>query len=422
MRDCPDPARAPAHIRAHGRALRLPALALMLALGATAAWAQTAAVPDAAVPPTPVTAAGPDAAASGTPLAASAERGATLPPPGFVAPAEPRTDDTNGQRAKSQPGNNAPFWRAVRESGVNKGISSLPGAEQGVLIQEFVQYPGSRLTNAGEAWRQVRNNWIIPYGGALFLIVLLALALFYWRMGKMGGHLPDVGGRKIQRFTFFEQAAHFSVAASFVVLEISGLVMAFGKHLLLPLIGGPLFGWLTYALKTAHNLVGPLFAVALVIFIFTYLRDNLPRLHDLKWISRPQGMLTGHEEPSGKFNAGEKMIFWGGVIFMGITVATSGIVLDKLVPGMSYVRGDMQIAQMVHSLSSMVMMAMFLIHMYMGTIGLDGAYKAMHTGYVDEAWAKEHHGLWYDDIKAGRIPAQRTPAAAPPVGRASPQA
>ena len=102
---------------------------------------------------------------------------ASGPPAGFVAPAEPRPDDTNAQRAKSQPGNNAPFWRAVRESGVDKGISNLPGAEKGVLIQEFVQYPGSRLTNAGEAWRQVRNDWIIPYGGALVVITLLAICM-----------------------------------------------------------------------------------------------------------------------------------------------------------------------------------------------------------------------------------------------------
>ena len=100
-------------------------------------------------------------------LAASAANG---PPPGFVAPPEPKADETNAQRAKSQPGNNAPFWRGVRESGIEKGTSNLPGTDKGVLIQEFTQYPGSRLTNAGEAWRQVRNQWIIPYGGALFLI------------------------------------------------------------------------------------------------------------------------------------------------------------------------------------------------------------------------------------------------------------
>src|SRR4051812_34807070 len=98
------------------------------------------------------------------------------PPAGFVAPAEPQADETNAQRAKTQPGNNAPFWRAVRESGHQPGVSSLPGVEKGTLIQEFVQYPGSSFTTAGEAWRQVRNRWLIPYGGSLILIVVAAIA------------------------------------------------------------------------------------------------------------------------------------------------------------------------------------------------------------------------------------------------------
>ena len=107
------------------------------------------------------------------------------PPPGFVAPREPQPGETNADRAKSQPGNNAPFWRAVRESGQREGTSTLPGAEKGVLIQEFVQYPGARLTNAGEAWRQVRNKWIIPYGGSLILIDMKAHTTFAYVMNKM---------------------------------------------------------------------------------------------------------------------------------------------------------------------------------------------------------------------------------------------
>ena len=95
----------------------------------------------------------------------------------------PRPTRRNAERAKTQPGNNAPFWRAVRESGTQPGYTNLPGAEKGMLIQPFVQYPGSRFTTAGEAWRQVRNQWIIPYGGALLLIAVLALGLFYWRTG-----------------------------------------------------------------------------------------------------------------------------------------------------------------------------------------------------------------------------------------------
>ncbi|MCZ8253129.1 MAG: formate dehydrogenase subunit gamma [Hylemonella sp.] len=320
---------------------------------------------------------------------------------------------TNAERAQVQPGNNAPMWRAVG-AGVT-GYSSLPrheAPEAGNLIQPFVQYPGSMLTNAGEAWRQVRNHWIIPYGGALLLIALGAVALFYWRKGTMQLHGAETG-RKIERFTAFERAAHWANAIAFVILAVSGIVMAFGKYFLHPIIGGTLFGWLTYVLKNLHNFAGPVFAVSLVIVIATFIKDNLPRKEDITWLVKGGGLLSGQEIPSHRFNAGEKVLFWGGVFFLGLIVVASGLVLDKLVPGLEYLRGEMQIAHMIHAVATVLMMAMFIGHIYMGTVGMAGAYDAMKTGYVDETWAKEHHELWYDDIKAGKIPAQRSQPAAP---------
>ncbi len=318
-------------------------------------------------------------------------------------------EQTNGERMKVQQGNNAPMWRQVG-AGVT-GYSSLPKSqapEAGNLIQPFVQYPGSRLTNAGEAWRQVRNNWIIPYGGALLLIVVGALGLFYWRKGSLPLHSPETG-RKIERFTPFERSAHWANAIAFIILAVSGVVMAFGKFFLYPVMGETLFGWLAYVLKNAHNFAGPLFAVSLLVVIGTFLKDNLPRKEDVTWLLKGGGLLSDTEVPSHRFNAGEKLVFWGGVFVLGIVVVGSGLVLNQLIPGLVYERGTMQIAHMVHAVSNVVMLTMFLGHIYMGTIGMDGAYKAMRTGYVDEAWAKEHHELWFDDVKSGKIPAQRTP-------------
>ena len=326
-------------------------------------------------------------------------------------------DQSNAQRGQVQPGNNAPMWRQVGQ-GVN-GYTSLPKSqapEAGNLIQPFVQYPGSRLTNAGEAWRQVRNQWLIPYGGSLLLIALGALALFYWRKGTMELHGAETG-RKIERFTPFERSAHWANAIAFVALAVSGIVMAFGKFFLQPLMGNTLFGWLTYALKNIHNFAGPLFAVSLVIVIVTFVRDNLPRAEDITWLLKGGGLFSGQEVPSHRFNAGEKVLFWIGVFAFGLIVVASGLVLDKVLPGLVYERSTMQISHMVHAAAACLMMAMFMGHIYMGTIGMRGAYSAMRTGYVDETWAKEHHELWYNDIQAGKIPAQRSaspaPAAAP---------
>jgi formate dehydrogenase subunit gamma len=344
----------------------------------------------------------------------------SAPPADFVAPPEPKPDESNAQRGKSQPGNNAPFWRAVRESGDKdkQGVNSLPGIEQGMLIQSFTQYPGSKFTNAGEAWRQVRNQWIIPYGGALLLIVALAVALFYWRKGPIGGHEPDTG-RLVERFSYFERAAHWTNAIAFSVLAVSGLVMAFGKFVLLPVMGGTLFGWLTYALKTAHNFTGPVFAVSLLVVIVTFARDNLPAKNDVAWLLKGGGLFGEHQVPSHRFNAGEKVVFWWGVFIFGLVAVGSGLVLDKIAPGVAFTRGNMQIAHMIHSVTAVLMMVVFIGHIYLGTIGTKGAYQGMRTGFVDEAWAREHHELWLADVKAGKIPASQVPAGRPAVKSAA---
>lgn len=402
--------------------LTTASLVLAMALGAGMAAAQPAGVSVTGTV-TEVPAAAPAApAAAPAPVAAPASANGGIRSQNIFdvkpeASADPNyLNQSNGERAKVQPGNNAPMWRQVGQG--TTGYSSLPKSEApeaGNLIQPFVQYPGSRFTNAGEAWRQVRNNWIIPYGAALLFVTLLALAIFYFARGTIGLHGAETG-RKIERFTPFERATHWSNAIAFVTLAISGIVMAFGKFFLLPILGTALFGYLTYALKTIHNFVGPLFVVTTVFMIVTFIRSNWPTLADLKWLRHAGGLFGGKEVPSHRFNAGEKAVFWGGVLFLGTFVIGSGLFLEKLLPGFVYTRGEMQIAHMIHAVATLCMMAMIMGHIYIGTLGMSGAYKAMRTGYVDETWAKEHHELWYDDIVAGKIPAQRSAEArtAPP--------
>jgi formate dehydrogenase subunit gamma len=331
-------------------------------------------------------------------------------------------EQDNGQRNAVQPGNNAPMWRMVQR-GVN-GTTTLPASqapEAGNLVQASVQYPGSRFVTAGEAWRQVRNQWLIPYGGALFLIVLGAIAAFYLARGPVGQHGVDEGRTRIERFTPFERAAHWANAIAFVILAISGIVMAFGKFFLLPLIGLTLFGYLTYALKTLHNFAGPLFAASLAIVFLAFLRDNWPQRGDLRWLLQGGGMLRksgGEEPPSHRFNAGEKLVFWGGVLLLGVLVVASGLVMNQLLPGIAYSRSTMQVAHMVHNASAVLMLCVFAGHIYLGTIGMRGAYAAMRRGWVGDAWAREHHAYWYEDVRSGKVPVQRSGAAAGAPGAA----
>lgn len=384
----------------------LNALVLAASLACGLAVAQTPAPAAAEAPPAAPSA---PAAAPAPAESAGGIRGQNIFEVKPDASADPDyLNQTNGERQRVQPGNNAPMWRQV-SSGVT-GTTSLPRSEApeaGNLIQRFVKYPGSYYTNAGEAWRQARNTLIIPYGAALLFVMLLALAIFYFTRGTIGLHGKETG-RKIERFTPFERATHWSNAIAFVILAISGLVMAFGKFFLLPVIGGALFGWLTYVLKTVHNFVGPLFVVTTIFMVFTFIRSNWPSKDDIAWLKRGGGLFGGSEPPSHRFNAGEKAVFWGGVLFLGAFVIGSGLFLDKLLPGFVYTRGQMQIAHMIHAVATLLMIALIMGHIYIGTLGMKGAYPAMRDGYVDETWAKEHHALWYNDIVAGKIPAQRS--------------
>ncbi|MCD9229679.1 formate dehydrogenase subunit gamma [Ralstonia pseudosolanacearum] len=325
----------------------------------------------------------------------------------------PRRDLTKeaqdeASRRTTQPGNSAPFWREVNSGQAN--YASLPGLETGVLIQR-----------TGQKWRLFRNGVITVWGGWLVVLVPLAiLAFFLWR-GQIRLKEPPTG-RRIERFTPTERYVHWTMAISFVTLGVSGIVMLWGKHFLLPLMGHQLFGWLTYVLKNLHNLAGPLFTACIIVAFAMWVRDNLPRGGDLRWLLRLGGMFGGHsaEVPSHRFNAGEKLWFWGGLVVFGLILSASGWVLDRIVPGVDYYRSTMQLAEVVHAIAAVGMICMSLGHIYIGTIGMEGAYRAMRDGYVDEAWAKEHHALWYDDIKAGKIPAQRSKPPAPPEPREQP--
>jgi formate dehydrogenase subunit gamma len=293
------------------------------------------------------------------------------------------------QRQVTQPGNNAPVWREVRSGQSPYTNSTVQGRETNVLVQSW-----------GETWRQIRNGPVTFWGGWLVVGVLAVLAALYFVFGSVKLH-DRPSGRLIHRFSPLEQIAHWTTAISFVVLGLSGLIMFFGKHVLLPITGYTLFAWLTALAKNLHNFVGPFFIVAVTIFIVLFIRDNLPRAYDLKWFARSWAYVTGKAHvPSGRFNAGEKVWFWFGVLGLSVVVAWSGLIL--LFPNFDQTRSVMQEAWIWHAVAALIYIALSLGHIYLGTLGVEGAYQAMRTGYVDEVWAKEHHEIWYNEVKSGR--------------------
>ncbi len=288
-------------------------------------------------------------------------------------------------RQQTQPLNNAPVWRDVRSGENPYQTTQVRGIETTVLVQ-----------TEGEIWRQIRNGPITVYGGWLILIVAAAIGLFYWRKGQIRLHGKPTG-RKIERFTAWERVLHWTTAISFVILSVSGLVILFGKYVLLPLFGYTLFSWLAILSKNLHNFVGPLFVVCTVLMFLTFVKHNLPRLYDLQWFASAGGLFTGKHVPSGKFNAGEKSWFWFGVTLLGIVVSVTGLILDF--PNFAQGRELMQQANVIHAIAAVLFMVISLGHIYLGTIGMEGAYDSMRDGYVDETWAKEHHEYWYNEMK-----------------------
>ena len=297
-----------------------------------------------------------------------------------------RMQESQAQRQQMQPGNNAPVWREVRSG--KAGFTTVTGRETGVLVQ-----------SQGQTWRTLRNGPITQYGGWLVVLMLIAIGLFYRLRGPIGLHSPPTG-KMVERFSAFERIAHWSMALSFCVLALSGLTMLFGKYVLLPLIGHTLFSWLAELGKNLHNFVGAIFLFSIVVFALKFIRDNIPRGYDLTWLIKGGGVFSGEVVPSGRFNAGEKIWFWGGVIGMGTISCASGLVLDF--PNFDQTRSLMMLANIVHVIAAILFIAWSFTHIYLGTIGATGAYEAMRNGYVDESWAREHAQYWYDDVKAGR--------------------
>lgn len=288
------------------------------------------------------------------------------------------------QRQQVQPLNNQPVWSEVR-SGLPQ-TTTVRGRETNVLINP-----------EGQTWRAVRNGQLSVYAGWGVVLVILGITAFYIIKGAIPLHAPRTGN-VIRRFTPWERSIHWTTAYAFVTLAVSGLVILFGKNVLLPLIGYTLFSWLAILAKNLHNFVGPIFTMCLVLIFATFVRDNGWRAYDWVWVRRFGGLFSGHEVPSGKFNAGEKLWFWFGVLLLGTVVAASGLVLDF--PNFNQTRDTMQWANMIHLVAAALFMMMGLGHIYMGTLGMVGAYDAMATGYVDETWAREHHEYWYNDVRA----------------------
>ena len=246
---------------------------------------------------------------------------------------------------------------------------------------------------AGRVWDHFHEVTLYWIGAVVILGTLAALAAAYLVLGRIRIS-SGRSGRKVPRFKAVERFAHWLTAVSFVVLGITGLNITFGKHLLLPLIGYNAFSAFSQAAKYVHNFTSFAFVVGLVVIVAIFIKDNIPDKIDIEWFRQGGGFIKSRHAPARRFNAGEKLVFWGA-LGAGILVAVSGCLL--LFPFYVTNIAGMQIAQVVHAVIAMLFVALILGHIYIGTFGMEGAFEAMWTGEVDYNWAKEHHDLWLED-------------------------
>jgi formate dehydrogenase subunit gamma len=281
------------------------------------------------------------------------------------------------------------MWRDIRRGVV--GTTSGQNPRAGQLIQ-----------SQGWTWQIQRNTKVFNFGVWVLagtLIVLLLFFIYRRRIPIDGGE----SGRTIERFNNLERFAHWLTAVSFVILGLTGLAMLYGKSVLIPILGKSGFASLMMLGKYAHNYLGFAFIVGIVLMVLIWLRHNLPDKYDIPWLMKGGGLLTKAHPAARKFNAGQKMIFWSVVIIGGI-IAYTGVMLMFPESG---TLADKQGNQYWHAILALVMIAVIIAHIYIGSLGMKGAFQAMGSGQVDENWAKQHHSVWVAEVsgKGDKAPA-----------------
>ncbi len=288
-----------------------------------------------------------------------------------------------------------PTESAVQEEQLMQALQS------GEAVSGRISIPDAR---AGDLIKPDNKDWAATHGGTVktvnivaILGMLVLLTGFYMFRGRIR---IDSGpsGRTIQRFNAVERFAHWLIAATFIVLALTGLNLLVGRALILPIIGESAFGNLTGWGKIAHNYLAWPFMLALVIVFVAWVLQNIPDKTDVEWIKKGGGLFKkGIHPPAKKFNAGQKIIFWS-VIIGGAALSFSGVML--LFPEIAGSSAQWQFYQVIHAIVAGIMTAIIIAHIYIGSVGMEGAFDAMGSGQVDENWAKEHHALWVEEKQA----------------------
>lgn len=290
------------------------------------------------------------------------------------------------EKAEKHVNPRADLWRRVREG--EPGYTAVKGVETSVFIE-----------NGGQLWRRLRNGPVATYGAGVLIGTFAALAAFFTWRGRLRLDAPRSGVR-IRRWSLSDRVLHWIVALAFLWLALTGLLLLFGRAALIPAMGHENFAPLAYLSKLTHNYVGPfVFLPGLLLLIGRWARHNLPTRVDWAWFKAFGGMIGNKHPSAGRMNGGEKAWFWL-LTGAGVAVCASGLLLDF--PFLTPFREILQSAHLLHVTAALLLLAGALGHIYIGSIGTEGALEAMTTGEVDETWARQHHDLWLAELREAR--------------------
>ncbi len=294
--------------------------------------------------------------------------------------------------AQGNPSGKNPTADSVNEEALFKNNSKLVGR---------ISIPDSKAATLeqpqGREWRGFHEGWMPWIGAIAILGMVVLLAVFYFTKGRIMLEHNEHSGRKILRFNTFERFTHWMTATCFIILGLTGLNYVFGKRLLMPLIGPDAFSTISQWSKYAHNVLAWPFIVGILFMLAVWLSDNIPNRIDWAWLKAGGGFFNNTHPSAGRFNAGQKLIFWI-VVLGGLAMAASGIML--VFPFAALDINGMQTVQAIHGIIAVLFIAVMLAHIYIGSLGMEGAYDAMGSGEVDLAWARTHHDLWVEEEQA----------------------
>ena len=246
----------------------------------------------------------------------------------------------------------------------------------------------------GREWRGFNEGWMPWISGIVIGVMVLSLAAFYFIKGRIMLQQSELSGRKIVRFNAIERFTHWMTTTCFIALSVSGLNYIFGKRLLMPIIGPDAFSALSQWSKYAHNFLAWPFMLGVLFMLIVWLKDNVPNRVDWAWLKAGGGLLWNSHPSAGRFNAGQKIVFWT-VVGCGLVMSTSGVIM--LFPFSVVGINGMQVTQVIHAIIGVLFIAFILAHIYIGSLGEEGAFDAMGSGEVDLGWAKTNHNLWVEE-------------------------